>query len=73
MPSLIEWQGTLHPVNMLPPCGVELESLVIGGLPHGIAALLDSPAVGTDGSHALSVTLRTPKGLVELHTAAHRL
>lgn len=73
MPSLIEWQGALHPVNMLQPCGVELESLVIGGLPHGIAALLGSPAVGTDGSHALSVTLRTPKGLVELHTAAHRL
>ncbi|MFY7856761.1 MAG: VOC family protein [Rubrivivax sp.] len=70
MPSLIEWQGTLHPAKMLPPSGVELESLVTGGLPHGVAALLESPALGTGGDHALSVVLRTPRGPVTLHTGA---
>ncbi len=68
LPSLIEWHGPLHPVTMLPPSGVVLEHIATGALPNGVRALLDSPAVGVGGPHALSVTLRTPKGPVELHT-----
>ena len=39
LPTLIEWQG-MHPTDHLPPSGVALQSLALGGLPDAAAQAL---------------------------------
>lgn len=39
MPTLIEWSGA-HPVDAMPPSGVELEQVVLAGYPSAIAVAL---------------------------------
>ena len=72
VPTLIEWQGT-HPCDAMPPSGVTLKAVAWPGLAPRVATLLrpEGVAVVADNAAAagLSVTLQTPLGPVQLHTA----
>lgn len=76
LPSLIEWQGPLHPAQAMPDSGVVLQSLALRGLPprtwqllqlRGVEGEASGEAAG-EPSHtpALQASLRTPRGVVSL-------
>ena len=72
LPTLIQW-GDTHPAASMPDSGVALQSL---SLPHPDAATLAAACDGlgltqcrvTTGPARLSARLKTPKGLIELHS-----
>jgi hypothetical protein len=80
LPSLIQWGKSgaaeplrLHPRNTLPRSGVSLQSVVVTSpTPDKLQAAYD--AIGlvgvtmTEGAANITVTLKTPKGLVELQS-----
>jgi hypothetical protein len=70
LPTLIEWHG-MHPSEHLPPSGVALRSLELGGLPDTAAETLGLHGVrcSTQGA-ALCATFDSPKGLVRLSSDA---
>lgn len=67
LPTLIEWQGG-HPAAAMPPSGLTLRALTLGGLPAAVLAALDLADVSRQPASepALSVTLATPRGEVVL-------
>ena len=65
LPTLIEWQG-MHPTDHLPPSGVALQSLVLGGLPGAVVQALALQGVVHTPGAALRAVLDTPLGAVEL-------
>ena len=66
LPTLIEWQG-MHPSEHLPPSGVALRSLELGGLAEAVATALGLHGVSCTASGvALSAAFDTPRGLVQL-------
>jgi Glyoxalase-like domain len=71
LPTLIQWQGP-HPVQSMPPSGVTLQALQLGGgLPEGVRPWLQMPALRcADDLHspALSATLQTPRGSLHLNS-----
>ncbi len=69
LPALIEWQGP-HPTEHMPPSGLRLESLQVGGLPRNASDQLAVPGVSFAGPPGLRATLRGPQGLMTLETAA---
>jgi hypothetical protein len=65
-PTLIAWDGP-HPSANLPPSGVTLRALRLGGLPAGAAAWIGHAAEVVGGqAPALAATLETPRGVVVL-------
>jgi len=69
-PSWIAWDG-LHPTAALPPRGVALRALTVGGVPAAAAAALDVPGLGVNERAApLLAVLDTPRGAVTLSAAA---
>ena len=67
-PALIEW-GDVHPSASLPPSGIELKTMRLGGWPEVLAPLLP-PHIERDlspGAPPISVVLSCPRGLVTLH------
>ena len=80
LPSLIQWGKTnaaeplrLHPRNTLPRSGVSLQSVAVTSpTPEKLQAAYD--AIGlvgvtlSEGDANITVTLKTPKGLVELQS-----
>ena len=80
LPSLIQWGKTsdaeplrLHPRNTLPRSGVSLHSVAISSpsaekLQEAYSAMGLVGVSLTLGEPNLTVTLKTPKGLVELHS-----
>ncbi len=80
LPSLIQWGKTnaeeplrLHPRNTLPRSGVSLQSVAVTSpTPEKLQAAYD--AIGltgvtlSEGEANITVTLKTPKGLVELQS-----
>lgn len=80
LPSLIQWGKTnaaeplrLHPRNTLPRSGVSLQSVVVSSpTPEKLQTAYD--AIGlvgvtlSEGDANITVTLKTPKGLVELQS-----
>ncbi len=73
LPTLIQWQGP-HPAQAMPPSGVTLQGLELGGaMPDSLQPLLQMPGVQctrNPGSPALSASLLTPKGLLHLKSPA---
>ncbi len=66
LPTLIEWQG-MHPSEHLPPSGVALRSLELGGLAESVATALGLHGVSCTASGvALRAAFDTPRGLVQL-------
>ncbi len=67
LPTLIQWQGT-HPADAMPPSGLTLRALVLGGLSRPLYAALDLAGASLQPAPrpALSVTLGTPRGEVVL-------
>jgi catechol 2,3-dioxygenase-like lactoylglutathione lyase family enzyme len=68
-PALIEWGG-VHPTDSMPPSGVELKTMQLGGWPDALAALLP-PQIERDlspGAPPISAVLSCPRGLVTLHS-----
>ncbi|MBX3645498.1 MAG: VOC family protein [Rubrivivax sp.] len=66
LPTLIEW-GDQHPSSHLPPSGVALQALALGGLPREAVALLALPGVECPvAGPALQAVLHTPRGTVTL-------
>ena len=80
LPSLIQWGKNndaeplrLHPRNTLPRSGVSLQSVVVSSpTPEKLQAAYDAVGfVGVSvsaGEANITVTLKTPKGLVELQS-----
>jgi hypothetical protein len=66
LPTLIDWQG-MHPSEHLPPSGVVLRSLQLGGLAEPVVAALglDGVAYAAQGA-ALRAVFDTPRGAVTL-------
>jgi Glyoxalase-like domain len=66
LPTLIEWQG-MHPSEHLPPSGVALRSLELGGLADPVVAALGLQGVScAPCGAALRAAFDTPKGVVHL-------
>jgi hypothetical protein len=65
LPTLIEWQG-MHPTDHLPPSGVALQSLTLGGLPAAVVQALALHGVAQAPGAALRALLDAPRGPVEL-------
>ena len=65
LPTLIQW-GDAHPADALPPSGVTLDALGVGGLPEHLAGLLGTRLPGlrieASGAAPLSLELTTPRG-----------
>lgn len=80
LPSLIQWGKTnateplrLHPRNTLPRSGVSLQSVVVSSpTPEKLQTAYDAiglvGATLSEGDANITVTLKTPKGLVELQS-----
>jgi hypothetical protein len=69
LPVLIEWQGR-HPTEAMPATPVLLQSLRLGALQPREATLLRlRGAQVVSGGPAITATLQTPRGTVELATA----
>ena len=68
LPTLIQWDGT-HPTEHMPPSGVELRGLQLGGLPPEVRQLLALQGVAYAPAPALRAVLSTPLGDVPLETA----
>lgn len=67
-PALIEWADAAHPTDALPPSGVELRTLHLGGWPAALGSLL-SAAMETHAQPdvpALHAVLVGPRGPVTL-------
>ena len=77
LPTLIQWQGP-HPAQRMPPSGLTLQRLQLGGLPAGVQQLLRLPglrfqlpsAADQTPAHGPAVTalLETPLGEKTLST-----
>jgi Glyoxalase-like domain len=71
LPSLIQWQGP-HPAQTMPDSGLGLCGLQLGAaLPAGVCQLLHLPGVRCakdPASPALTATLKTPLGTVQLNS-----
>lgn len=70
-PGLIGW-GEVHPTDSMPPSGVELTAMRLGGWPEMLAPMLP-PSIGRDaspGAPPIGVSLSSPRGLVTLHCNA---
>ena len=65
LPTLIEW-GDAHPNDSLPASGVQLDELVLGGLPAGVTGLLPVQVRSIAAGAPLDVLLTTPRGPVRL-------
>jgi Glyoxalase-like domain len=66
LPTLIEWQG-MHPSDHLPPSGVALHSLQLGGLADPVMAALGLHGVRcTAQGVAMRAAFDTPHGRVQL-------
>lgn len=66
LPTLIEWQG-MHPSEHLPPSGVALHSLQLGGLAEPVVAALGLHDVSCSAQGtALRAAFDTPRGRVQL-------
>lgn len=67
LPTLIEWQSR-HPSASMPPSGVSLAALTLGGLPPAATRALDWQGVefAADPAPALCALLDTPRGRVLL-------
>jgi hypothetical protein len=72
LPTLIQWQGSTHPADALPDRGVALTALTLAGVPPRARQVLRPRGVqfADDGGPALRAVLRTPRGEVELTSAA---
>ena len=80
LPSLIQWGKSgaeeplrLHPRNTLPRSGVSLQSVAVTSpTPEKLQAAYDAMGLTgvtlTEGDADITVTLKTPKGLVELQS-----
>ncbi len=80
LPSLIQWGKTnaaeplrLHPRNTLPRSGVSLQSVAVSSpTPEKLQAAYDAIGLAgvtlSEGDANITVTLKTPKGLVELQS-----
>jgi hypothetical protein len=69
LPTLIEWQGPLHPAQAMPDSGVVLQSLVLQGVPPRAKEVLKLRGVQVHGEAAgpaIQATLTTPRGPVTL-------
>jgi hypothetical protein len=68
LPTLIQRDGSQHPCDRLPPCGVALHELVLRGVPAQALDVLKLPAVqaaaADAGAAPLSAVLDTPRGRV---------
>jgi len=69
MPLWIQWSGE-HPCDALPPSGVAIESIEVGGLIDELAARLGSLVRRADSSLPLSAVLIGPAGRVTLTSPA---
>jgi len=65
LPTLIEWSG-MHPTDHLPPGGVALQSMTLGGLPAAAVQALALHGIATGSGAALRAVLDTPRGCIEL-------
>ncbi len=65
LPTLIEWRGR-HPTDAMPPSGLSVASLALGGLPPPVRALLRMRGVQALAQPGLAVTLAGPHGPVQL-------
>ena len=80
LPSLIQWGKTgaeeplrLHPRNTLPRSGVSLQSVSVSSpTPEKLQAAYDAIGLAgvtvSEGAVNITITLKTPKGLVELES-----
>jgi Glyoxalase-like domain len=80
LPSLIQWGKSgaeeplrLHPRNTLPRSGVSLQSVAVSSpTPEKLQAAYDAIGLAgvtlSEGDANITVTLKTPKGLVELQS-----
>lgn len=68
LPSLIQWQGSLHPAAQLPDCGVSLSALTLAGVPAQAREVLRLRGVEMlpPGGPALTARLATPRGEVSI-------
>jgi hypothetical protein len=75
LPSLIQWEGSRHPVRKLPQRGVRLAALTLRGLPAAARQCLQGSGVHCiDGAGpALSAELHTPRGPVVLSSPSDDL
>ena len=71
MPLWIQWSNG-HPTEALPPSGVAIESLEVGGVAAALAAQVARVAAVADGVGSLRAVLVAPRGRVVL-TAPDRL
>ena len=70
VPTLIEWSG-VHPVDTMPPSGVQLEQVVLAGLPPALVKALPTAAqTSADAAAPITLTLSTPRGKVRLEAPA---
>lgn len=69
LPALIEWAG-MHPADAMPPSGLVLEQLVLGGWPAGLQASLPAGVAVASAADAapLAATLSTPRGRIVLES-----
>lgn len=65
LPTLIEWAGH-HPAEHLPPSGIALRGVTLGGMPAPVRTLLRLRGVGLVDTPGLRVQLDTPRGAVTL-------
>jgi len=68
-PALIEW-GDVHPTDSMPPSGVDLKAMRLGGWPEALVPILPAP-IEPDASAAappISIVLSSPRGLVTLRS-----
>lgn len=67
LPTLIEW-GPRHPTETMPDSGVTLQGLALRGWPAPAAGLLNLLGVefAAGAGPALTATLATPRGTIEL-------
>ncbi|MBI5255232.1 MAG: VOC family protein [Burkholderiales bacterium] len=65
LPTLIEW-GARHPADDMPPSGVTLGAVTLGGLPAPVHRLLRLRGVAAADLPGLSVRLHTPRGPLTL-------
>lgn len=70
LPTLIQWQGELHPSRQLPPRGLRLGALTVRGVPASLHAGISVPGVSWEDTPgpALSVLLDTPAGPVRIES-----
>ena len=68
VPIVIEW-GDVHPCDALPESGVAVERIAIGNMAAMLAAWLGVDAAPA-GAPPLAVSLKTPRGRVELRSPA---